>query len=340
LLGKLTSHWLQPLEAHLAATAELPAVRRLLVVPAGPLAGVPVDALSDRYLVSFVPSGTIYARLCEARVAAPRESPSRLLALGDPVFQVEQSKALSTPGFPPLPGTRREVQALAAYFPEHELLLGSAASEQRLQALAGAGRLAEFRFIHLATHGQIDDQAPRQSALILAQDQLPPPAELVRLGRTPLTGRLTLHQIHQSWKLQADLVTLSACRSGAGTAGGGDGNIGFSQALLLAGARSVVLSLWQVDDTATALLMVRFYENLLGKRQGAAKPMPKAEALQEAKRWLRQLTRAEAETRLANLPEAARGLRLEPATQPPAPTDRPFEHPYYWSAFVLIGDPE
>jgi CHAT domain-containing protein len=71
--------------------------------------------------------------------------------------------------------------------------------------------------------------------------------------------------------------------------------------------------------------MIRFYENLLGTRTG--KPMPKAEALKEAKQWLRNLTRKEAEEQLVNLPETARGLKLEPAARPHAADDKPFAHP-------------
>jgi CHAT domain-containing protein len=83
--------------------------------------------------------------------------------------------------------------------------------------------------------------------------------------------------------------------------GGGDGLLGFAQAFLMAGSRSVCLTLWQVDDTATALLMDRFYRNLLGKRAEGAKPMGKAAALREAKEWLRTQTAAEALERLGAL---------------------------------------
>ena len=83
---------------------------------------------------------------------------------------------------------------------------------------------------------------------------------------------------------------LSACESGLGLAAGGEGYLGFAQPLFAKGARSLVLSLWKVNGTATALLMNRFYQNPLGKRPGLSRPLPKAAALDEAKHWLRELT--------------------------------------------------
>jgi CHAT domain-containing protein len=149
--------------------------------------------------------------------------------------------------------------------------------------------------------------------------------------------------------LDADLVALSACETALGPDGGGEGLLGFSQVLLGRGARSLLLSLWKVDDTATALLMTRFYQNLLGKRAGLKAPLPKAEALQEAKRWLRELPRAEVEKLAGQLARGEVRAKEEPKTPlspPPVPRpalplgEAPFAHPRYWAAFILIGDPE
>jgi CHAT domain-containing protein len=95
-----------------------------------------------------------------------------------------------------------------------------------------------------------------------------------------------------------------------------------------------VLSRWQVDDEATALLMVRFYQNLLGKREGLKEGLPKAEALAEAKEWLRNLSAGQIKAEVERLP---RGKGAKPV--PLRKEARPFAHPYYWAAFVLIGDP-
>ena len=133
----------------------------------------------------------------------------------------------------------------------------------------------------------IDEAIPARSAVILTQTGLPDPLEQVLNHKPVFDGRLSVREIQRGWDLKAELVTLSACETALGREAGGEGFVGFTQALLMSGARSVCLSLWKVDDTATALLMQRFYANLLGRRTGLSGPMPKAEALREAKAWLR-----------------------------------------------------
>src|SRR5262249_50200897 len=139
---------------------------------------------------------------------------------------------------------------------------------------------------------------------------------------------------------QSELVTLSACQTALGKYERGEGFVGFAQALLLAGSRSVCLSLWKVDDNSTALLMQRFYRNLLGRRAGLRAPLGQAEALAEAKRWLRDLS-AEEVARLASLlrENVARG-KIKPRVVADRKEQRPYAHPYFWAAFILVGDPD
>jgi CHAT domain-containing protein len=106
----------------------------------------------------------------------------------------------------------------------------------------------------------------------------------------------------------------------------------------------VVLSLWKVDDRATSLLMLRFHQNLLGRRDGLKEPMPRAEALREAKEWLRGLTVEEVDGELASLERGEVRPMVKPGTPAPAATARPkapgrYAHPYYWAGFILVGDP-
>jgi CHAT domain-containing protein/tetratricopeptide (TPR) repeat protein len=444
----MSSALLQKLHAQrLAPVArQLEGVTRLIVLPAGWMAGIPLEALTDRYTVSYAPSATLYAR---SEQRPPRTETPRLLALGDPALPAAETPSSPPPTPPayglyvsavqpdgsaakagllagdvllrygtekltrpedlkpaaggapvpvqlwregetleraippgklgvqlskepaalevrsrreavaalrrsergkdydPLPGTRREVAALAALFPEHDLLLGRDASEPRLEELARQDQLKQYRVLHFATHGEVDDRAMRRCALVLAQLDLPDKIQQSQASKKVYDGKLDVGEILDTWKLDADLVTLSACQTGLGQEGRGEGLLGFSQALLSRGARSVVLSLWKVDDTATALLMQRFYQNWLGKRPGLDKAMPKAEALREAKTWLRDLPRAEAQRLAEALPDAgprAKRPELPPLPEAPkpaqaAPSDKPFAHPYYWAAFILIGDP-
>jgi tetratricopeptide (TPR) repeat protein len=241
----------------------------------------------------------------------------------------------------PLPGTRREVEAVAALFDQSTVLLGPDATEAELERRASHGELRRYDMLLLATHGVANRRVAMESQLFLARGKPRPGGEV----DVSDDGVLTAAQMI-GWKLDADLVTISACESGLGRFADGEGFLGFAQALFLARSRTVVLSLWKVDDRATALLMTRFHQNLLGRRGGLDHPMPKAEALDEAKQWLRNLT----EDEVGQDPIAmARGeIRKLKAAEPAGKTveasreagaRKPYEHPHYWAAFVLMGDP-
>ncbi len=286
--------------------------------------------------------GVVFAKEPAPQAVAEQRRMNRLLA----------SRSGDEGNWPRLPGTRIEAASLQRLFgsDSSQLLLDSDASEQCLSELAQLGELGTYRYLHFATHGEVNDVFPLRSAVILARDQLPDEkqrTELLLSDKSIPDGRLEAEEALARWNLHCDLVTLSACETALGKYERGEGFVGFAQSLILCGTRSVCLSLWKVDDTATALLMERFYQNLLGKREGLDKPMTKAAALAEAKAWLRDLPREQAIKHAAFLSNGVdRGkrpalppLEVAPTSAPEATekNERPFAHPYYWAAFVLVG---
>jgi CHAT domain-containing protein len=372
LLEKLRAQRIDPLARALGATSDgLPPARRLIVLPSPSMARIPVEVLlapDDTRTVSYAPSGTVYKYLCEQPRPARQTG---LLALGDPDYgrpnRLAEPATLPDHGLPlnvvsaaragagdfgPLPGTRQEVETLAHLFQSDDrptqLLLGIEASEPQLVRLAASNELGKFGFIHVATHGVIDESDPQRSAVILTQTGLPDPLDQVLNHKPVFDGRLSVREIQSAWSLNAELVTLSACETAMGPVSGGESFVGFTQALLISGARSVCLSLWKVDDKATSLLMTRFYQNLLGKRSELSKPMPKAEALHEAKHWLRKLTADQVDRELLSLDRGGvrplakdtAGLSTKAPRSPNTTEIHPYDHPYYWASFVLVGDPD
>jgi len=185
----------------------------------------------------------------------------------------------------PLPGTRAEVEALARLFGTRaHTYLGAAATEERAKAAA-----RDARYLHFATHGILNDRFPLDSYLALS-----PPA-----AGSEDNGMLQAWEVLEQMRVDADLVTLSACGTALGRNLGGEGLIGLTRAFQGAGARSVVASLWSVSDESTAELMTKFYGYL---KEGRAKD----EALRAAQIDL------------------IRGGR--------------FSHPFFWAAFTLNGD--
>jgi CHAT domain-containing protein/tetratricopeptide (TPR) repeat protein len=310
----------------------LAGVRRLTVIPGEDLADVPLECLTlpdgrwvdEAYGVSYAPSATVATWLAER--PARSEGHDGVLLVGDPPFRAEHAVAMdaesidgditdvvalrSAPVFRPealprLPGTRWEVERLAALCDAPTLLLGRDASEQNLADLAASGELSRFDVIHLATHARADGEHPERSELILSQVDLPDAYETSLEGRRPLDGRLAAGEILAQWDLDARLVTLSACSTSRGQQLPGEGAVGLAQAFLQVGARQLLVSQWPVDDRATALFMEAFYATFLKQAQ------PAATALSRARAVLRDWTDAQG--------------------------TRPYAHPGYWAAFVLVG---
>jgi CHAT domain-containing protein len=323
---------------------QLEGVTDLVVVSSRGTRGLPIEALldskdrslGDLFRVQYAPSATIFAWLSER---APRSRAiERGLLVGDPPFREEHLAAMTRGGedappdsstlsndllrgvlrgdpaglgrLPRLRWARRELDAVAATLPEADRLIGPDASERALVARVREGRMKDYDVLHFATHAVISDQRPEESALVLAQVGATAADLGAPVGRA-LDGRLSGSEVLLEWSLDADLVTLSACETGLGQRTI-EGTFGIAQSFLRAGARSVLVSLWKVNDESTAMLMERYYTNWLGHDSKGRVANPKSAALAEAKRWLREW-------------RDERGRRR-------------FEHPYYWAGFVLIGD--
>jgi CHAT domain-containing protein len=194
-------------------------------------------------------------------------------------------------GIPRLPFTRQEANAIAALIPpqEREEALDFDAS----RATATSGNLGQYRFIHFATHGLLNNDHPELSGVVLS---------LIDKEGHEQDGFLRASEIFRL-KLPVELVVLSGCRTGLGKQTKGEGMIGLTQGFMYAGAARVMVSLWDVNDLATAELMERFYKSMLGKEH-----LSPAGALRAAQISVWQ--------------------------------DKRWQSPYYWSGFVLEGEPK
>lgn len=173
-----------------------------------------------------------------------------------------------------LPFTRFEAESILASAPKGQNLK---ATDFRANRETATGKdLAQYRFVHFATHGILNSEHPELSGIVLS---------MVDERGQPANGFLRLNEIY-NLNLPADLVVLSACQTGLGKEIRGEGLIGLTRGFMYAGAPRVVASLWKVDDAATAELMKRFYQGMLkdNLRPAAALRAAKVEMWKQ-KRW-------------------------------------------------------
>ncbi len=289
--------------------------KRLLLVAPEILHYVPFEALPDPagisegrawsepliagHSVSRIPSASVLKRLRDRR--AGRRKPERLLTLiGDPVSSDSDDRLpKGAPGFgdadgrlPRLPDAGREVRDILRLV--RSVLPGekatSATGFEAARSLVLEGVLGSSSVAHLAAHGLLDAERPERSALLLSRFD--------RRGRHR-EGRLTAEDV-RGLNLSTDLIVLSACQTALGRDLRGEAPMGLTHAFLSAGASGVVMSLWSVDDRATAVLMENFYQGLL------VAGLPPAEALRQAQLALWR--------------------------------DPRWSAPFYWAGFVLEGD--
>jgi CHAT domain-containing protein len=275
-----------PIEKHLAGCS------LVLLSPDGGLGRVPFAALPgarpgtfllEEAPLAFVPIPQAFP------TGGPPGGPGALLVVGGVDYSARPGPDAAGPAavFAALPGTVREADAVARMFRP-----GRVASLSGGDATKAAVReaLGKARYAHLATHGFF---APASMRSVLRR----PPGSvfgsagvaghhpgllsgLAFAGANRPTeeddGVLTALEVSEMDLSNMDLAVLSACQTGLGMEAAGEGMLGLQRAFAVAGCRSVVSSLWSVDDAATAVLMERFYHHLWGKK------LPKAEALRQA----------------------------------------------------------
>ena len=223
--------------------------KKLVIVPHGVLHYLPFGALRsdqsfllDDYSLRVEPSAGVLD-LIKGRES---KTPAGALLLGNPDLGKPELN---------LNFAQEEATAIAKLLPEAKVLLRNDATRSFVMSQG-----EHYSLIHFATHGTFDPAAPLNSALLLAPDK-------------DSDGRLTVGDLY-TLKLDANLVTLSACETALGKVANGDDVVGLTRGFLYAGARSIVASLWSVDDKATAELMTTFYGNLATQ--------PRLEALRQA----------------------------------------------------------
>ncbi|MEW5979668.1 MAG: CHAT domain-containing tetratricopeptide repeat protein [Acidobacteriota bacterium] len=310
----------------------------LVTAPPAPAEESPADFSGLQYLVrehevSYTPSGTVLIALRQHPSTSTQEEGRGALVMADPVFDQTDSRLKGKSGgsesepldrdllvktfaaagepiadtsgegskannpatmrIPRLPATRKEASGLAEVVRRTgepvDVLLDLQANEQEFVTRD----LRRYRFVHLATHGLLNPDRPQFSGLLLSLVGNP----------NGVDGFLRTQEVF-NLQFGSPLVVLSACKTGLGQIRKGEGLIGLPRAFLYAGARSVAVSLWAVDDDSTAALMTRFYDGLLPPKSGE-KGLDRAAALRSAQMQLVQ--------------------------------GRRYSAPYFWAPFVLVG---
>lgn len=329
LLGTLSSYVISPLEPALAKK------KKILVVPDGALSYLPFGVLQvagtkkgatvpliERFEVTVLPSASALAAL-RKEYAGRKPAPKPVAILADPVFSSSDERLLNARQPAPaattraVPGSETDdvTRAVRGCIPGDESteilrLPYSRREAETIRSVVGndcflaldfkadlgtavSPELSKYRIVHFATHGFLNSRNPELSGLIFS---------LVDEGAKPKNGFLRLHDVF-GMKLPAQLVVLSGCRTGLGKEIRGEGLVGLTRGFMYAGAERVMVSLWDVNDEATAELMARFYKHHLGPE----KLSPSA---------------------------ALRAAQLELSRE------KKFGSPYYWAAFTLQGEPK
>lgn len=268
--------------AQFQRTAERPAPKGELAILADPVFDV-----DDPRLPDHAPATT--AHMNETREIGLKVAQSRLEQAAQHVGLIADAKVPDAAALtiPRLPGTRREADAILALVPKsrRRCLTGFEANRENFLT----GDLARYRILHIASHGLVDNERPELSSLLVS-----------RFDATgqPREGVVGLPDIF-NLQLSAELVVLSACKTGLGTFVRGEGLVGLTRGFMYAGASQIVVSLWSISDQSTARLMTHFYRALLRDKR------PPAAALRQAQLDMRRESR--------------------------------YRHPFFWAPFQVHG---
>jgi CHAT domain-containing protein/tetratricopeptide (TPR) repeat protein len=279
-----------------------------LPIPAAAPAGVnqtqsvnPVGTipLIKEHEIINLPSASTLAVLRE-ETGKRRAAPKALAVLADPVFERDDSRiSIAKREKTPAAGARSRQQDLDRTLNDVRIGLSRlqlsrqeavdissfVADESKMEALgfdanratATSPQLGQYRIVHFATHGILNDVHPELSGIVLSLFD--------EQGRFQEDGFLRLHEIY-NLRLPVEMVVLSACQTGLGKKMKGEGLVGLTRGFMYAGAPRVVSSLWKVDDEATALLMKRFYQGMFKENLSPAAALRAAQvAMWEKKRW-------------------------------------------------------
>jgi CHAT domain-containing protein len=190
-----------------------------------------------------------------------------------------------------LPETKAEIDSIKKYYPQALVLTSNNCTEEKFKTLF-PGSTEKYALVHFSTHGHVIDDKPELSSVVL--NQLP--------GKRKEDGYLTAGEI-EKMKIPAQLVVLSACQTGKGMLMQGEGVQGLSSSFLVAGANSLVVSLWSVADKSTSLFMQEVYK-LVNKEKMSFK-----DAVQKVKQFFLDGKMGEE-----------------------------YRKPYYWAPFIYIGN--
>jgi len=308
-------------------------ITRLVIIPDGEMALIPFEALITesyrgynypdfpylikQYNISYSYSAELYYRtlpkqetdeidvtqlydwLAMAPVFDDEESAGTTLRTREILNEIDgfASDSTSTRGsfltgqfITPLPGTREETETIFRQFEQQNRKATVQLYQNASEVFVKSGELEKYKYIHIASHGIVNTLKPELSGIILALDTTSGEDGILHTGEI------------YNLKLNADLTVLSACETGLGAIQEGEGLIGLSRALLYAGSKNIIVSLWKVADMSTSELMVDFYSNLLSEED-------ESEGFSEALRL----------AKLKMISEAK------------------FAHPFFWSPFILIG---